>query len=87
MTSAQCCGTFSRRSRIAHRRRSVRHQRLSEPSTPVLRCGPPQNSLRHMSVLGRARMFFGGIDPKNLGPLQPAPVSPLEWPQGPKPAV
>jgi hypothetical protein len=24
------------------------------------------------------------VDPKNVGPSQPAPVSPLEWPQTPK---
>jgi hypothetical protein len=61
--------------------------------------GPLCDAMVHAGQLAMLRRLAGSpvrpenfieaaIDPKNVGPSQPAPVSPdLEWPEGPKPAV
>ena len=61
--------------------------------------GPLSDAMTHAGQLAMLRRLAGSpvrpenfieaaIDPQNVGPSQPAPVSPdLEWPHGPKPAV
>lgn len=61
--------------------------------------GPLSDAMTHAGQLAMLRRLAGSpvrpenfieaaIDPKNVGPSQPGPVSPdLEWPEAPKPLV
>lgn len=60
--------------------------------------GPLSDAMAHAGQLAMLRRLAGSpvrpenfmeaaIDPKNVGPSQPAPVSLLEWPQAPKPVL
>jgi len=61
--------------------------------------GPFSDAMTHAGQLAMLRRLAGSpvppenfieaaIDPANVGPSQPAPVSPdAEWPEGPKPAA
>jgi hypothetical protein len=60
--------------------------------------GPLSDAMTHAGQLAMLRRLAGSpvrpenfmeaaIDPKNVGPSQPAPVSLLEWPQAPKPVL
>lgn len=61
--------------------------------------GPFSDAMAHAGQLAMLRRLAGSpvrpenfieaaIDPKNLGPSQPTPISPdLEWPEAPKPVL
>src|SRR5579864_6423914 len=65
----------------------------------VMLQGPFSDAMTHAGQLAMLRrlsgsavppenFIFAAIDPANVGPSQPAPVSPdAEWPEGPKPAA